>query len=223
MPQIDAEFSGQQKPFAMLFGKGPFIMAKADLDRYFLFPLGQLGLTVSSGFLNTSAHSFQDDGTGHIVIDQNGQPVRSAGDKTSFWLVPTSLGVVYRFTAFDDRYRIPVVPYARAALAYYFWWNTDPSGSIATASTDPNCNQNTTACPTTSAAGASFGFETTLGLAVRAERIDKDTASALSTELGIEHAGFFVELLYAKVDGFGRSNKLSVGDLTWFGGINFEF
>ena len=46
---------------------------------------------------------------------------------------------------------------------------------------------------------------------------------SLQNELGVEHAGLFVELVYANVDGFGSDDKLTVGDLTWFGGFNFEF
>jgi hypothetical protein len=41
--------------------------------------------------------------------------------------------------------------------------------------------------------------------------------------MGIEHAGFYAELSYAQVDGFGAADRMSVGDLTWFAGINFEF
>jgi len=40
---------------------------------------------------------------------------------------------------------------------------------------------------------------------------------------GIEHAGFYAELSVAKVDGFGSDTKLSVGDSTWFAGVDFEF
>ena len=40
---------------------------------------------------------------------------------------------------------------------------------------------------------------------------------------GIEHAGIYAELSLAKVDGFGSDKKLSVGDRTWFAGVNFEF
>ncbi len=222
-PEVDSELPAT-RPFRTAYGKGPFVMAKADLDRYFFFPLGQLGLTASFGFLQKSAKAFEDNGAGQIRVDDSGRPVRSQGDRTSFWLVPASVGVVYRFTEIDDRWHIPIVPYGKAALAYYFWWVTDPSGSIAEASTDPACNPSTGAmCRTTDGLGASLGFETTVGLAVRAERIDPDTASALTNDLGIEHAGLYVELLYANVDGFGKSDKLSVGDLTWFGGINFEF
>ena len=61
-----------------------------------------------------------------------------------------------------------------------------------------------------------------MGIAVRGERIDKDAAVSLRRE-GIEHAGFYAEFTYAKVDGFGSETKLAVGDLTWFAGMNFEF
>ena len=40
---------------------------------------------------------------------------------------------------------------------------------------------------------------------------------------GIYHAGFYVELMAAVVNGFGSDKKLSVGDNTWFGGFDFEF
>jgi hypothetical protein len=42
-------------------------------------------------------------------------------------------------------------------------------------------------------------------------------------ESGIEHAGFYAEYSLGKVDGFGSDKKLSVGDATWFAGVDFEF
>jgi len=33
----------------------------------------------------------------------------------------------------------------------------------------------------------------------------------------------YAELSLAKVDGFGSATKLSVGDRTWFAGVDFEF
>ena len=40
---------------------------------------------------------------------------------------------------------------------------------------------------------------------------------------GLYHAGFFVEYQLAWVNDFGKGNKLSVGDDTWYAGIDFEF
>jgi hypothetical protein len=70
--------------------------------------------------------------------------------------------------------------------------------------------------------GGSFGFQGSVGLAIRAERIDSDAATSMRSS-GLMHAGFYAELQYAKVDGFGSDSKLSVGDNTWFAGVDFEF
>ena len=78
-------------------------------------------------------------------------------------------------------------------------------------------------CTGDRALGASWGWQASAGLAFRLERIDRDAEVALRTELGIEHAGLVFEGTWANVDGFGSEKKLSVGDATWFGGINFEF
>jgi hypothetical protein len=40
---------------------------------------------------------------------------------------------------------------------------------------------------------------------------------------GLQHAGIYGELSVAKVNGFGSDKKLSVGDATWFAGVDFEF
>ena len=56
----------------------------------------------------------------------------------------------------------------------------------------------------------------------RAERIDASAAMSMR-QSGIQHAGIYGELSLAKVDGFGSDKKLSVGDATWFAGVDFEF
>ena len=61
-----------------------------------------------------------------------------------------------------------------------------------------------------------------MGLAIRAERVDSDAAISMRNS-GIQHAGFYGEWSVGKVDGFGTDTKLSVGDSTWFAGVNFEF
>jgi hypothetical protein len=61
-----------------------------------------------------------------------------------------------------------------------------------------------------------------VGLAIRAESISASTAQSIR-QSGFQHISLYGELWIAKVDGFGSDKKLSVGDRTWFGGINFEF
>jgi hypothetical protein len=204
-----------------MFGDGPFLMSGMTLDRYFLYPAGQLGVTGSIGFLTKSARAFQVDDGGNLVTNEDGVPIRAEGDKNKFRLIPVSLGVVYRYTQLDDRFHALVVPYGRLGLSYYYWWVTAPSGDIAEVPT-ADC-PDLDGCEGNRARGGSLGWQASGGLALRLERIDPDTEVALRTELGIEHAGFLVEVTYAVVDGFGSDKKLSLGDTTWFGGINFEF
>jgi hypothetical protein len=170
------------------------------------------------------ADAFQVDADGNVLLDPDTmQPVRARGNRVIFRYVPITLGAVYRFTALDDRFRVPLVPYAKLGLTYGVWWVRQPSGAFAEAPTTDCPNPDSGGCSGDRALGASLGWAATLGLAVRAERIDPQAAANLRAEMGIEHAGFFGELLYAKVNGFGSAKKLNVGDATWLLGINFEF
>ena len=224
VPAVDSEFNlgaGEVGPFEQMFGDGPFLMSGMTLDYYFLYPYGQLGVTGSLGYLTKSARAFQVDDSGNVITDENGVPMRAGGDTNKFRLFPSSIGIVYRYTQLDDRYHVMVVPYGRLGLSYYYWWVTAPNGNIAQVPTD-DC-PDLDGCTGNRARGGSLGWQASAGLALRLERIDRDAEVALRTELGIEHAGFVFEGTYAKVDGFGSDKKLSLGDTTWFGGINFEF
>lgn len=205
-PDIDSEFMTSPGPYERMYG-GAAIMGLVDVERFFLFPLGQVGVSGSLGFAQKTANAYAPCPAG----DPDCMPdTRADGDKTSFRLMPVSLGAVYRFTFFDDQWHVPVVPYARAGLSYYMWWITAPDGTLSEIDGDR-------------ALGASLGWQGSVGLAVRAERIDATSARNLRNDLGINHAGFYGELMYADVGGFGAEGKLHVGTLTWFGGLNFEF
>lgn len=204
-PDIDSEFMSGPGPYERMYG-GAAIMGQVDVERFFLFPLGQVGVTSSAGFAQKTANAYAPCPDG----DPQCEPMRANGDKTSFRLVPLSLGAVYRFTFFDDQWHVPLVPYARAGLSYYLWWITAPDGTLSEIDGDR-------------ALGASLGWQGSVGLAIRAERLDPQSARNLRNDLGIEHAGFYGELMYADVGGFGADDKLQVGALTWFAGLNFEF
>jgi hypothetical protein len=205
-PEVDSEFMGEPGPYERMYG-GAALMGAIDIERFFLFPLGQVGVTASVGYAGKTANAFAscDAGDTECMPD-----TRTDGDTTAFRLLPTSLGAVYRFTYVDEQWHVPVVPYARAALSYYLWWVTEPDGSLAEIDGDR-------------ALGATLGWQGSLGLAVRAERLDPQSARSLRNEMGIEHAGFFGEVMYADVSGFGAADKLRVGAFTWFAGMNFEF
>jgi hypothetical protein len=211
--QIGTKNSQGKGPYQAMFG-GYNIVPMLDVDRVLWDRLGQLGAGISIGYLGKSAKAFQ---TTPIAGTTDIFP-RAPGDTNSFHLIPLALSAVYRFTYPDDEYGIPLIPYVRAGLGYYIWWVTAPNGDFASVCKDGGMSP----CEKDTAAGASLGFVGSIGLSLRAERIDAAAARSMR-ESGIEHAGFYAELSYGKVDGFGSSTKLSVGDTTWFAGAEFEF
>jgi hypothetical protein len=191
--------------------KGIQVLPMLDIDRVLWTGFGQLAVGGSIGYTQKTARSWEIGST-------PGDPhrPRSLGDRNSFRLLPLELTAAYRFTWLDDEYGIPVVPYVRAGAAYYLWW--------LSANGDHVCKDGTTTagCEENKPYGASLGVTGAIGLAIRAERLDAATALSMRSS-GILHAGVYGELSLAKVDGFGSDTKLSVGDRTWFAGVDFEF
>ena len=217
VPEIDDQLNMPQGDFAgpyeQMFG-GWTILPMLDVDFIILRQFGQLGVGVSLGYMGKKEKAWLANSDPN---DPN-RP-RAEGDSNAFRLIPLPLNAVYRLSWFDDEFGVPLVPYAKAGLAYYIWWVTAPNGDFAKACIGGG---STPDCPMTTAAGATMGFVGTIGLAIRAERIDEAAARSMR-ESGIEHAGFYGELSMGKVDGFGSDKKLSVGDTTWFAGVDFEF
>jgi hypothetical protein len=211
--QLDQPTGKYDGPYEQMFG-GYSILPVVDIERFFFRGFGQAGVGVSLGYMGKKARAWQAGSDPNDAM----RP-RAEGDKNTFRLFPLTVSAVYRFTYLDDEFGIPVVPYARAGLGYYVWWIVAPNGDFAS-----SCKTGGDAmdCAKTTAAGASLGFVGSIGLAIRAERIDEAAARSMR-ESGIEHAGFYGEYSVGKVDGFGSDKKLSVGDATWFAGVDFEF
>nr|HEX4314621.1 MXAN_2562 family outer membrane beta-barrel protein [Kofleriaceae bacterium] len=217
-PGIDAQLGsklGGPGPYAQMFGTGIELMPMIDLDRVlWRNDFGEVTAGLSLGFMSRSAHAYLKNSS-----PEDPNRGRSAGDENSFRLLPVAATASYRLTYFSNNFGVPIVPYIRGGLSYYVWWINAPSGNLAQVCNDggsePDCSQN-------KAAGASLGFQAAIGLSVYAEQIDSNTAKAMH-DSGLDHAGFYAELSYANVDGFGDDTKLSVGDATWFAGVTFEF
>jgi hypothetical protein len=216
-PGIDAQLGGADPgPYERMFG-GYAIMPVLDVDWLFLRRFGQLGVGGSIGFMGKTANAFEA-----TADPMDPDPPRSDGDETTFRLLPIAITAVYRLTYLDDRFGVPIIPYVRGGLSYYLWWSGAPNGNTSVVLTPEGCSPSMDGCDVNRARGASLGVQGSIGLAIRAERVDKDAARSMR-DGGVEHAGFYAELQMAKVDGFGNEKKLSVGDTTWFAGVDFEF
>ncbi|HEY5938311.1 MAG TPA: MXAN_2562 family outer membrane beta-barrel protein, partial [Kofleriaceae bacterium] len=191
------------------------VLPMLDVDRILWRGFGQLGVGGSIGYMQKSALAYTEDSMASQGVERD----RAPGSTIKFRLIPTAATVTYRFTYLDDEWGIPVVPYLRGGLSYYIWWMKAPSGNTSRICSDGTESAD---CDGNKAYGGSLGYQGAIGLAIRAERIDTDAARSMN-QSGIKHAGFYGELSLAKVDGFGSETKLSVGDATWFAGVNFEF
>jgi hypothetical protein len=225
VPGIDAQFHDQAKgfdsyyPYRHMFGGANF-MPELEVDRVVAHAYGQITAGGSIGFLDKKAHPYVDK-----TVPGGDRPIVDT-DYNTFRMLPLTAQAGYRFTYLDDRFGIPIVPYAKGGLAYYLWWMQAPSGNFSYVG-DDNCHPAPTApakgCgDKEKAAGGSMGLIGSIGLSLRAERIDTDAAHSMQ-DSGIMHAGFYAELQASWVDTFGSKNRLSVGDATWFAGVNFEF
>jgi hypothetical protein len=228
-PGIDAQYQDQtgkddRKPFDEAF-RGGMWLPVLEVDYFILNHIGQLGIGGSVGFSGDGANPWKvydptlgSDPTMNRTTPGHPNRLRENADDMTFRMVPLTLTAVYRATQLDEAYGIPVVPYLRGGLAYYIWWMRSPNGEIAKLDGCEGDGESTTC----KGRGGSLGLVGSVGLALRAESIDKNAALSMR-ESGIQHAGFYVEGSLGWVDGFGSDKRLALGDLTWFAGFNFEF
>lgn len=207
-PSIDDKFDSSPGPYGRVFKKDSYLLA-IDVHRLWSVARGQLGVGGTAGYFTNSALAFEE---GSMPGDPN-RP-RAEGNLTRLSIMPFQLTAIYRATLFDDEMGIPLVPYVRGGLGYYVWWAKKPNDELSDDMSCAGCSDK--------AIGGSIGLVAAAGLAIRAERIDPDAARSMQ-DSGLEHAGFFAEVEAGWVDGFGNDQRLSLGDFTWFGGINFEF
>jgi hypothetical protein len=142
--------------------------------------------------------------------------VRSEADTTRFSTMPLALQAVYRFELLADRWRIPLVPYAKFGLNYSFWWSKNGSGKISTIKDDEGNVID-------KARGGAWGFQGNFGGMLRLDWLERGEARNLDRITGINHTYVFGEFQFSRVNNFGRKNSINLGDATWLVGLAIEF
>ncbi len=142
--------------------------------------------------------------------------VRSEADSTRFAVIPLALQAVYRFELLADRFRVPLVPYAKFGLNYTFWWSKNGSGNISTIK-DENDKV------IDKARGGAWGFQGNFGGMLRLDFLERGSARTLDRATGINHTYIFGEFQFSQVNNFGRKNSINLGDATWLIGLAAEF
>lgn len=216
LPDVDRRYKGPGLgPYATLFGETngegvavdepkPFPMPAIAFEYQFVYLLGPLGAAVQVAF-------FRDKAKALLTQPMEGDTsVRSQADEVTFGMVPLALQLVYRFEYAADRFRVPLVPYAKFGPAYAFWWTKAGSGNIARVGDSKGL-------------GGVWGFQLNAGGMLRLDFIEPAAAKRLDQLTGINHTYVFGEFQLTHLDNFGSRRSISLGDATWFAGLAIEF
>lgn len=216
LPDIDRDYAGPGLgPYATVFGVTDSTGAAVDqpkafpmpviaFDWQFLYLAGPLGIGVQAGF-------FRDKAQALIAEPMEGENLRSSADTTTFGMLPLALLLSYRLEILPDRLRVPLVPYAKAGLAYSLYWIKSGSGNIARNSRGE------------AGRGGVPGFQVNAGAMLRLDFLEPSTAKKLDNVTGINHTYLFGEYQLSRVNNFGAGLVPSLGDSTWFAGLAVEF
>jgi hypothetical protein len=202
-PAIDSEFSKGTKPQSFMFGGQKRPMWQLELDWEVLQVFGTLALGGVVGYYKENANACYLSS----LTPTNCDP---SGDNTSLRLIPLAALVVYRFDVLAEEWKIPLVPYGKVGLNYTFWNVTDGNG-------------NTPYVGGGKGKGGTAGWQAAVGISLQLDWLDPSAARGFDADAGVNHSYAFFELDTIQSSGLGSSNKLHVGDNTWFAGLMFEF
>jgi hypothetical protein len=216
VPAVDRPVESGLGPYAQIYGptdstgqatgqpKAGLFSALA-FDWQFVYLGGPFSVGTSVGFFRDKAQALVAE------PDPDADTVRAAADKTTFNIVPVTLLAGYRFELLADRFKVPLVPYAKGGLAYGFWWSTDGNGNVSVNSRGEKGR------------GGSLGWQANAGLMLRLDFIDRASSKTLDRTTGINHTYLFGEYQLARLNGFGTGTFVDVGEDTWLVGLAIEF
>lgn len=195
-PRIDDEAGLSGSPYRQIFGKKKLWLFEAELDYQIADLAGPLGVGLSAGYGWVS---------GKGIYSETGE---EALDSTSLMIVPLRLMAVYRFQMFA-RMGIPLIPFAKAGVAYTFWWINGTNGDIAKVDERK-------------ARGGKWGYTLAIGLALSLGFIDARVARECDRNWGINDTHLLFQFVHTTADNFGGQGFDLSRDSLYIG-LGFEF
>jgi len=215
-PNVDSEFS-KTTPNADVFGTKRRPMWQIEFDWEFLQEFGTLSLGGVIGYYKENAQActragLQPDGTCPTPDPKDPAAATKgrSGDNTGLRLIPLAALLVYRMDEAANRWKIPLVPYAKIGLNYTIWTVTNGNGDIAWSGNNKG-------------QGGTMGWQAAVGLSLSLDFLDPGAARGFDADSGVNHTYAFFELDHISGSGLYRRDALRVGDDTWFAGLMFEF
>jgi len=192
---VDEQFPAAQ-PYAAAFGADRKpLYVGVELDWQFL-RVPQLG-TLGAGL-----------GWGYTTlggVETNVVTGEATPGETRLTIMPMYGVGVFRLDFLARETAIPLVGYAKAGLGYGLWRTSNDVG--------------------TQGKGHTWGTHFALGGMLLLDALDEHSAVELDNEWGVNNTYFYVEWMFANLNGLDRSNDLSVmhiGTSTWVMGLAIE-
>jgi hypothetical protein len=200
-PQVDSDPAlGGSTPFARSFNGQTGYEGGVELDWQALHvrDVGSLGPGLGVGYYNIS---------GQADVASTGQP---STESTTLEILPVYLVGVFRFDALWRQLGIPLVPYAKAGLAYALWRASNTVGvSVSSAGVVGE--------------GHTWGTQLAVGLAFNIGVFDPTSVRDLDEATGINGTYLFAEYMATTLDGIAQRDPLRVGTDCFAFGLTLEF
>lgn len=174
------------------------IMLEIEYDWQFYRGIGSAAIGGSLGYASVDGSGRTQDGT-------------ASADSTSLSWLPLRLQLVYRFDWVAIHWNVPLVPYGKIGLDYYFWWVTN--GEDETATNDAGQE----------GSGGTFGWHAVGGLAFLLDWLAPGMAKTFDMEWGVNNSYLFAEYMYVQADGLWSSGKLNLSSDVFMFGLALEF
>ena len=187
-----------QRPYYAVFGGGPMLLGEIEIDYQFFQKFGSLAAGLSVGY--SEKYGLSIDAASMLRVDQS----------TGLQIVPIKALLVYRFDWVKERYKIPLVPYAKAAFVVMPWWITN-GGAVELSGIQRG-------------AGIKFGLAGVLGLALEMDFLDQRLARDFDSSVGVNHTYLFAEGTLQEMNLFGTTARgIDLSSKHFMFGLGFEF
>jgi hypothetical protein len=178
LPLVDRAFTTSPGPYQKTFGNGMMLLAELEIERQLWQRFGSIAVGVSGGYTEKY---------GHAIADATGA---TTGEAVSLQLIPIKLLAIYRFDWLQQKYGIPLVPFAKFGLAATYWW-ASKGGQLETAA-DGTTGRN-----------ISWGVAGAAGLAFLLDILDPRLARDFDSGVGVNHSYLFAEFNFSEINNFG--------------------
>ncbi len=187
------------------------LMYGVETDWYLFDRFGLTGIYGRIGYWKASGSTRACSLNTTCNFDNATATNKDGNGTQNFSALPLSMGVVYRATFIKEKWSIPLVPYGKAGIDYWFWWNT--------------ANGSTSYSGGKRAKGGTWGWHATAGLALNLDFIEPNTAAQAQQASRLNDTYLFFEAQWNFADDFGQSNSKpefsSAPQYTM--GLTFEF